>query len=1485
MKITALVCNSSHVLEGVIRDGETEELRAEKEYFRLREDFGLQIYNNGESAELFYSQELCGKAPSGICSDARLPIRTRSGESLILLLYFSKEEESLFGLYRLTEQAELSVGRAENAVIRTPGLPFISLNHLRILKENGIWCLEVCGENGCYVNLKHLAKHKKHALFFGDEVILYGLKLTWLKDYLAVISYSDGQGERVLSFKEDGACAVREVDLCKPEREWKEIPKEEFRSVNPIPRTIKRLDLSPVKLDAPPHKQSHREESLFLTIGPAFSMAIPMVLGSGLAIYGNKQNGASGGAFLYTGLITAVSAAVLGGVWAVLNLKKRRMDERKNERRRRKAYGRYMKEMEDSVFRTFSRNREVLFYMNPSIAKLSEGIQLSYLWNRAVTDEDFLSVRLGIGTYPGPAMNIEIPREGFRLESDQMQELPAKLNEKYGTLKEVPIPVDLRSERLFGMISEDGLLRLSLLFLLVLQLSYFISSAQLLLAFLFCGDTLPENGLFLLRFLPQVRTDDCCFLACGEEVTEKKKELLEQVRAERQTGCVRETVVFSDDYSAVRELLSEDESIRLVLVKKSYEELPKDCRVIFQNDPEFAGVLHTRDSSENRSLTFDTVSGEEAERIIRRLSGLGPSFERARAGIPQKVFLEQILGIPVSQLYEQILKNWAENDTLTELRIPIGVGKDGQICYLDPHENAHGPHGLVAGMTGSGKSEMLQTLILSLMIRFSPDKAAFFLIDYKGGGMAELFKDLPHICGSISNLSGSLIYRAMVSIRSENERRQRIFLQAGVNNIREYEKKHIAGEALEPLPHIFIIIDEFAELKKNEPDFMRELVSVAQVGRSLGIHLILATQKPQGTVDDKIQSNTRFRICLRVQDKQDSFDMLKKPDAAFLTGVGRAFLQVGNDEIYEEFQSAYTMAVSGRRRKEENIFLMTKQGRRELKPPGELSEPLPETEEEGIRDFYLVRGFLTAAAKERKVQPAKQLWTRELPESFVLNISDKTDKYTYPVGLFDAPRRQVQGTFFLDLNQSGHIAILGRSGSGKSTLLQSLLYAFLMKDTPETMAVYLLDFGNSALRVFDRSSLSGAYLTEEDGDRIENLFIMLKKELGRRKKEYGGISFSIRQEIDPKGLFRIVLIIDNFGAFRARTKEKYDEVIRELLKNGEAYGLTLILSAGQISPSDLPARVHETVKTVICLAFSDRMQYAQAFRLVRNEIYPDERVRGRGLAFVGTELLEFQAGLPCPGNDYERQLYLQEAIDERNREYQGKSVRPVPFIPKHADLRDLVKAAEGEGFSFLEDTRVLPAGFQVKGGEVWYPELKGGCFLVSGRKKSGKTNLLRILVTMAKRCKIEVSEPETVEELAKLLGQAQDWRRLIILRDTGGILSRFYEKGYDMKLEAELIGRLEENRENGKDTIVAECAVEDTVSLSGRRIFETMKQEAEGVHLGGMISAQNFFDFPEVSFTQKSQSKKAGEGDVPCLSEERFYGEVRIPIWAEMSDT
>ena len=220
-------------------------------------------------------------------------------------------------------------------------------------------------------------------------------------------------------------------------------------------------------------------------------------------------------------------------------------------------------------------------------------------------------------------------------------------------------------------------------------------------------------------------------------------------------------------------------------------------------------------------------------------------------------------------------------------------------------------------MTGSGKSEFIITYVLSMAMNYSPNEVAFVLIDYKGGGLAGAFENkstgfrLPHLAGTITNLDKAELDRTLVSIESELRRRQMAFnevrdrLGESTIDIYKYQKYYKEKKIDVPIPHLIIICDEFAELKSQQPEFMDDLISIARIGRSLGVHLILATQKPSGVVNDQIWSNSKFRICLKVQEKSDSNEMLKRAEAAMIIQVGRFYLQVGYDELFALGQSAW----------------------------------------------------------------------------------------------------------------------------------------------------------------------------------------------------------------------------------------------------------------------------------------------------------------------------------------------------------------------------------------------------------------------------------------------------------------------------------------------------------------------------------------------------------------------------------------------------
>lgn len=815
----------------------------------------------------------------------------------------------------------LTFGSGEENNIRYSFQELVSRRHGGIeRRQDGFYLLDT-STNGTYCNGRKV--HGAMRLRFGDCIQVFGLCMVFMGSVVCVGTRTGGH----LLYRPDGATVVRRTawNVVAPPPAVKQGKIYFSRS----PRNIPELFSGEKNIDPAPGLRTGRRKPLLLTIGPSLTMALPMLLGCLLAIYGSRKNGSGGGTFMYTGLITALGSAVIGAMWALLNLRQARKEEREEEDQRFEAYSGYLTNINKELGHYYQSNREALArrYPPPSY-ECTYTAATPQLWERNQSHEDFLFCRLGLGDRPFP-VEINIPKENFEMQHDSLRERPRQIKQNYSLMHQVPVGVDLSQTTLLGIVGGQNLSgAIPVLYALLAGIAVNNCYTEVKIAFVGAIDDASHRQQWeFLKWLPHLwneRRTTCYLALTSQERGDVFYELLEVLRRRSQEA---------EGYSTSRQILPrpfyvlvvenaallEGELIAGYLLKKTpglgiatvflaerAQDLPNECENIVQNDGSFQGIYNTV-AGNRQQVAFDTVTAPQLEKLAHTLTNVRVRETEHNTDIPQQLDFLEMYG--VRELRElNVEDRWRKSRTYNTLRVPIGQKAGGELCCLDVHEKFHGPHGLVAGTTGSGKSETLQTYILSLAVQFSPDDVGFFIIDFKGGGMANLFEGLPHMLGQISNLSGNQVHRAMISIKSENQRRQRIFNEHGVNNINLYTRLYKNGESKEPVPHLFIIIDEFAELKREQPDFMRELISVAQVGRSLGVHLILATQKPSGTVDDNIWSNAKFRLCLRVQDRQDSMDMLHRPDAAFITNAGRGFLQVGNDEIYEAFQSAWSGA-------------------------------------------------------------------------------------------------------------------------------------------------------------------------------------------------------------------------------------------------------------------------------------------------------------------------------------------------------------------------------------------------------------------------------------------------------------------------------------------------------------------------------------------------------------------------------------------------
>lgn len=670
--------------------------------------------------------------------------------------------------------------------------------------------------------------------------------------------------------------------------------------------------------------------------------------------------------------------------------------------------------------------------------------------------------------------------------------------------------------------------------------------------------------------------------------------------------------------------------------------------------------------------------------LVRKLSGIKLDLSSTSEVLPSMLtFLEMYNVSKIEHL--NIRTRWKENNPTVTLKAPVGVDTLGNLFYLDLHEKYQGPHGLVAGMTGSGKSEFIITYILSMAVNYHPDEVAFILIDYKGGGLAGAFENkkkgikLPHLAGTITNLDGASINRSLVSIQSELRKRQSIFNEAkqisneGTMDIYKYQKLYREGIVTEPVPHLFIISDEFAELKTQQPDFMDQLISTARIGRSLGVHLILATQKPNGVVNDQIWSNSRFRVCLKVQEKQDSMDMIKRPDAAELSATGRFYLQVGYNEFFDIGQSAwcgapYVPTEEVESKEEDSVQIIDNLGR----IVKEVKDSKKENEENvnNIKQIVGIVNYLSEIADEDNIS-VRKLWMDEIPEFITVNsLINKygplsKDSPEVVIGEYDDPFNQQQNIVVHNVLECGNTIIYGATGSGKELLVNTLVCGLIENYTPSDINLFLIDFGSEALQMYAKAPHVGNVLLSSDEEQLIRLMKILKEQIYERKKllaEYSG-NPDLYEKATGQSLSAIITIIDNYAAFN----ELYENLVDELAylsREGSKYKIYFIITATAVN--EVKYKISQNFGKQYVLQMNDKSDYSSVFGNVKG-VYPSKLI-GRGL-ILKNSVYEFQTAHIC--KDEELQAYVTGLISELNANYSDDNVIKVPEVPEKLTPEDI----------------------------------------------------------------------------------------------------------------------------------------------------------------------------------------------------------------------
>ncbi|MCU1592718.1 MAG: cell division-related protein [Frankiales bacterium] len=754
--------------------------------------------------------------------------------------------------------------------------------------------------------------------------------------------------------------------------------------------------------------------------------------------------------------------------------------------------------------------------------------------------------------------------------------------------------------------------------------------------------------------------------------------------------------------------------VHAVCLEETERLLPEECQAVLTFEGDARLTVRQNGEPTCAGVRADLVSAAWAEALARGLAPLrDTSADNGQGVVPDSARLLDVLDL--QQPTGAAVRGRMGRTTAAV----VGLDADGPFT-LDLAR--HGPHALVAGTTGSGKSELLQTLVASLAVANRPDAMTFVLVDYKGGAAFRDCARLPHTVGMVTDLDGHLVERALASLTAELKTRESLLAAAGAKDLEDL------WEAGGSLPRLVIVIDEFASLVEELPDFVRGLIGVAQRGRSLGVHLVLATQRPSGVVSPEIRANTNLRIALRVTDASESLDVLDAPDAASIgkSSPGRGYARTGHASL-AAFQSA---RVGGRRPGAVNDNALPVEAFEVPWP--RVGEPLPaprrldrEPEDDQTDLHALVLAIQEACVD---LDPPRRPWLDPLPPVVTLGELRREPPAggdslpPIPFGLEDLPSEQARRVAVLDLEKGGHLLVAGAARSGRSTLLRTLATSLAATVLPSDCHVYGIDCGNGALLPLAELPHVGAVVSRTQVERTDRLLTRLSEEVSRRQQalaERGFADLAEQRASSADPLPYLVLLVDRWegftGAFEDVDAGRLVDTFLRLLREGPGAGLRVVLTGDR---SVLLGKVASSIEDTLCLRLADRSDYALAGLSPRT--LPEEVLTGR--AFRGDVGTEVQIALLVEDDSGPAQAAAVAELAEhwRGRRVGGRLPFRVEALPMRVTVAEVAHADVPTG--------ALRTSMGIGGDELALQAVDlavhGPGFTIAGPPRSGRSTAL-----------------------------------------------------------------------------------------------------------------------------------------------------------------
>ncbi|MFF9022840.1 type VII secretion protein EccCa [Streptomyces eurythermus] len=1037
----------------------------------------------------------------------------------------------------------------------------------------------------------------------------------------------------------------------------------------------------------------------------------------------------------------------------------------------RRDYLSYLSQTRRSAVATARKQRDAQYYLHPSPEQLwalvAEG---SRVWERRPGDEDFAHVRIGLGAQP-LATPLIAPETG---PVEQLEPLTAGAMQRFlaahGTVGDLPMAVSLRAFYHVTVSGEAQSVRASAR-ALVGSLASLHSPQDLVIAVAAGREALAHWDW--AKWLPHAQAPGAVDGAGSRRLIGSDPRELEDLLATRLTGRPRfhpaaaplldepHIVLVLDDLSLLPDsVLANPEGLQgvtvLEVVPGELTTAGGDLSIVVQ-----PGLLRLESGhGEVYEGSPDALSYESAEALARQLAPLrmasgGDDDEPLLANLE----FTDLLGLGDAASVDT-KRTWRPRALAERLRVPIGLGEDGRPVMLDLKEAAQegmGPHGLCVGATGSGKSELLRTLVLGLAVTHSSETLNFVLADFKGGATFAGMAQMPHVAAVITNLADdlTLVDRMGDSIRGELNRRQELLRDAGnYANIHDYEKARAAGAPLQPIPSLVLVIDEFSELLTAKPDFIEMFVQIGRIGRSLGVHLLLASQRLEEGRLRGLETYLSYRIGLRTFSAAESRAALGVPDAYELPNVpGSGFLKYGTDEMVR-FKAAYVSGVyrSGGRQtalsggrlpvdRRPVLFTATEVPVQYTAIPQQRTESEPEVDE-ALADTVL---DVIVRRLEAQGPAAHQVWLPPLESPPALDALlpglaavpgrgltqpnyEGAGRLVVPAGLVDKPYEQRRDRLMLDFSgAAGHMQIIGGPQSGKSTLLRTLICAFALTHTPHEVQFYGLDFGGGGMAAVDGLPHVGGIASRLDPERVRRTVSEVYGVLTRREEYFrtAGIAsiadYRARRargdiSVTDQPWGDVFLVIDGWGNFRT-DYEGLEPAVLDIAARGLGYGIHLVITASR--SMEVRANLKDHLMNRLELRLGDVMD-SEIDRKVAANV--PAGVPGRGLS---PQKLHFMAAVPrIDGLTSDTDLAEATAAltTEVGRHWQAPGAPKVRLLPRRLDAAELPPGDRfpRRGVAFALDEENLEP--------VFVDFDQDPFFLIFGESESGKSNLLRLLI-------------------------------------------------------------------------------------------------------------------------------------------------------------